>query len=534
MGNNLIFEGVNIIAVSDLYQLKPVMGQFIFEDYNRNYKPLATNLWTEYFKIYNLTQIMRQKDDKHFAQLLNRLRTGNHTKNDIKKLKHTKVSNKYLQNKKTIPHFYPTLYQVNTYNNNIKHNQSNFTIKSTCTDILPGSISKILETNIAAAISKCKINHTGGLSETITLIINQQYDLISNIDVNDGLINGTQCIIKYIQTTKHNNNTIPYIVWVDFQNPDISANNCQKYTYLYSIHNTNRQWTPIIKIKRTFIVKDHWIHRIQFPLRQAAARTIHVSQSSTYPEIYVDLQTTTKPPTAFWENMHYVAFSRVTSISGLYIENINEENISISKKVSDYLNNSPPHNLQTQIQFHDPNTCNILLNNACSFKKYFGTIKNNQIILEQNINIFLESKLCKHDKSIDYQINNSIIIRADEKNIITPHHGIISYMDTSLTINSIQNISTDTIDTLYMNISYKNKNISIFAIYNSPKNTYAHLICYIISRTDTFVCVLPSAVTEGGNKFQQRILAFVLAKAQVTASTGKRGKYNMVAAYWKV
>ena len=73
MGNDLIFGGVNIIAVGDLYQLKPVMGQFIFEDYSRNYEPLATNLWTEYFKIYNLTQIMRQKDDKKFAQLLNRL-----------------------------------------------------------------------------------------------------------------------------------------------------------------------------------------------------------------------------------------------------------------------------------------------------------------------------------------------------------------------------------------------------------------------------------------------------------------------------
>ena len=97
----------------------------------------------------------------------------------------------------------------------------------------------------------------------------------------------------------------------------------------------------LIKIKRALIVKDHWIHRIQFPLRQAAACTIHVSQSSTYTEIYVDLQTTTKPPTAFWEHMHYVAFSRVSSISGLYIENNNEQNISISKKVSDYLNNSP-------------------------------------------------------------------------------------------------------------------------------------------------------------------------------------------------
>ena len=44
--------------------------------------------------------------------------------------------------------------------------------------------------------------------------------------------------------------------------------------------------------------------------------------------------------------------------------------------------------------------------------------------------------------------------------------------------------------------------------------------------TDEFVCVLPSAITEGGNKSHQRILAFVLAKAQVTASTGKRGKCN--------
>ena len=84
-------------------------------------------------------------------------------------------------------------------------------------------------------------------------------------------------------------------------------------------------FTPIIRVKRTFIVKDHWIHRIQFPLCQAAAHTIHVSQSSTYPEIYVDLETISTPPKSFWEHMHYVAFSRVTSLKGLYIENINKK-----------------------------------------------------------------------------------------------------------------------------------------------------------------------------------------------------------------
>ena len=62
---------------------------------------------------------------------------------------------------------------------------------------------------------------------------------------------------------------------------DIGTNFLKKYAYLFSIQ-TNRQWMPIIKIKRTFIVKDHWVHRIQFPLCQAAACSIHVSQSSTY------------------------------------------------------------------------------------------------------------------------------------------------------------------------------------------------------------------------------------------------------------
>ena len=81
--NNLLFGGVNIITVRDLHQLKPVMGQFVFEDYRNDYGPLATNLWKENFKLYELTDIMRQKDDKQFAQLLNRLRVGTHTKNDI-------------------------------------------------------------------------------------------------------------------------------------------------------------------------------------------------------------------------------------------------------------------------------------------------------------------------------------------------------------------------------------------------------------------------------------------------------------------
>ena len=276
------------------------MGQFVFEDYRNDYGPLATNLWKQNFKIYELIDIMRQKDDKQCAQLLNRLHIGTHTKNDIRLLKKTKTTNKHLKNKKCVPHFYPTLEQVRLHNEKITKNNNQFSITSKCTDILPASISQLLETNIHAAISKRKITHTGGLPEEVILIADEQYNLISNIDVEDGLINGAQCLIKYIETTTKNETRYSYIVWTEFENTDIGKNHRKKYSFLYT-NNKNRNWTPIIRIKRTFLVKDHWIHRLQFPLRQAAACSIHVSQSSTYPEIYVDLDSFSTPPKVFWD-----------------------------------------------------------------------------------------------------------------------------------------------------------------------------------------------------------------------------------------
>ena len=103
--------------------------------------------------------------------------------------------------------------------------------------------------------------------------------------------------------------------------------------------------------------------------------------------------------------MHYVAFSRVTSISGLYIENINENNIAVSKKVSDYLKSAlKDDTLQTDIEFSDKYKLNILFNNCRSFKKHFTAIQHNKIILQQDVNIFLESHLCRHDNSTNYNI----------------------------------------------------------------------------------------------------------------------------------
>ena len=77
------FGGVSAIAVGDFFQLKPAIDRWIFVQNEKDYGPLATNLLREFFKTHELIIIMRQKNDKDFAELLNRLREGQHTSGDI-------------------------------------------------------------------------------------------------------------------------------------------------------------------------------------------------------------------------------------------------------------------------------------------------------------------------------------------------------------------------------------------------------------------------------------------------------------------
>ena len=63
------------------------MDSWIFEYLKENYGPLAMNLWKDLFQVYELSEIMRQKEDGEFAELLSRLREGSHTKEDVDMLR---------------------------------------------------------------------------------------------------------------------------------------------------------------------------------------------------------------------------------------------------------------------------------------------------------------------------------------------------------------------------------------------------------------------------------------------------------------
>ena len=79
MGSKEPFGGVSVIAVGDLFQLRPVLDAWIFENSKKGYSPLAANIWQQHFQMFELLEVMRQKEDKYFAETLNRIREGEHT-----------------------------------------------------------------------------------------------------------------------------------------------------------------------------------------------------------------------------------------------------------------------------------------------------------------------------------------------------------------------------------------------------------------------------------------------------------------------
>ena len=80
-----VFGGVSVFVFGDLYQLQPVKARYVFEQPTNKEHALAhtlRDLW-KLFTVVNLEENHRQGEDKIYGDLLNRVRTGDHTEEDI-------------------------------------------------------------------------------------------------------------------------------------------------------------------------------------------------------------------------------------------------------------------------------------------------------------------------------------------------------------------------------------------------------------------------------------------------------------------
>ena len=87
--NNEPFAGITVITVGDFFQLPPVRGEPVYATYRNTWQNFES-LW-KHFKIFELTEVMRQREDSQLIDLLNHVRVADIKPTDIELLVIKKV-----------------------------------------------------------------------------------------------------------------------------------------------------------------------------------------------------------------------------------------------------------------------------------------------------------------------------------------------------------------------------------------------------------------------------------------------------------
>ena len=382
--------------------------------------------------MFELTEIMRQKDDKDFAELLNCLREGKQTQDDITVLKSRVLKSKPGETNypASLTHVFSTNALVNTHNEAVFNLSQSAKAQIDAIDIVIGDISDELKDELKRKIPDDP-SKTMGLYKKLDITVGSKYDLTLNVDVSDGLTNGAECVVQDIDYRVVESQR-PSIIWVTFS--DASIGNKQRREYSFLFKDKMENLTPIFEITRQFKISNRnqfQVLRRQFPLRAAAAKTIHRCQGDTLNEFVVDLPSTSR------DHMHYVALSRARNISGLHILNLNKNKISVSQKVSEEMHRLRSQPLEPCIPslykqtFTD--TFKIVCHNVRSLHLHHEDVASDFNIQEADLIICVETSLCSLDSSFHYQIDGFNLFRNDycpNSNIRTCYGSAIYVKDT--------------------------------------------------------------------------------------------------------
>ncbi|VDI59060.1 Hypothetical predicted protein [Mytilus galloprovincialis] len=458
MGVSKPFGGINIITIGDLFQLRPVMDSWIFKQPSGNSTEiLYKNVWKEKFMFYELTDIMRQKNDKTFAEILNRIREGNQTVEDVNFLKTRVIQSDIPEYPTFATHLLYHNKSVDMYNNKLYNECKNHKVIVKCKDIVIGDISAETKEEIKGKAKDFEM----GLSKMCGIAVGMRTELTVNIDLFDGLVNGAAGVIKDIECVCSQ----PDVIWVIFDNDEIGKNLRKDFM------KKKKNWTPIRKISREFPVgkyKSIKISRKQFPLRLAAAKTLHRSQGDTLTEVVIQL------PTRKECHMHYVAFSRAEKAENMFIlENVYENNITVSQEVKEEMERlRTERNMLlsfTPLYCLDKSKFVICFHNSQSLHLHIEDVRADFNFRETDVNMFVESRLCSEDSDIDYNLPGFKLYRNDFSKKRTSY-GTVAYLKESLKADIVKmNIKSIEI------MKIINPFLQIVCIYSRPKESVGNL-----------------------------------------------------------
>ncbi|GFU07085.1 ATP-dependent DNA helicase [Trichonephila clavipes] len=203
---------------------------------------------------YELNEIMRQKDDKTYAELLNHLALGKLTDKDVELLKTKQTILEKVPKSATL--LYHSNHDVDLANKIRLNSIEGPLVKSQAYDSVSGTAPNGSKQKVLDKVQKFDRTKTGNLESVIKFKVGAKYMLTYNIDTADGLVNGAvgqqkkleYCFIK----GSYNQEVKP--IWLEFSNPNDIAKEKRRQCIHCTIQNKmGLLWAPIERVKKSCV-----------------------------------------------------------------------------------------------------------------------------------------------------------------------------------------------------------------------------------------------------------------------------------------
>jgi ATP-dependent DNA helicase PIF1 len=296
---NKPFGGIQVIFIGDFCQLAPVKGFYCF----------LSKLWIEAdIKVIMLDELVRQNDDLLFQQILQIIRKGKCTDNILKvlnALKDTQFEDEIIPTK---------LYPKNVNVDKINEMEIEKLKKAGNKTI----IYKAIAGGGSGSSSGC--GAFAGINKyDVELVENSQVIITRNIDIVNGLVNGTRGIVKNL--------------FKDFVIIKDTQGNLHNIVYYKDILEGGGSGSGSSGAKKSAkaAVKSHILH---MPLKVSYALSIHKSQGMTIDAMEIDLG-----DNIFTCGQGYTALSRAKSLRSIRVIDVSNQSFKINPFVKAFYNN---------------------------------------------------------------------------------------------------------------------------------------------------------------------------------------------------
>ena len=386
------FGGVSVIAVGDFYQLPPVKQRRDERLYKEN-GSYPIDYWLDFFKVVELDEIMRQREDVAFAAVLNSLRIRT-SEEPISDEALATLQERTREGPDDVLHVYSTNEEANDYNLKMLHGN--------CEELIEVDAKDYEKDKTTGKLTLCDKpfirTRVDGLSSSLVLAVNARVMLTRNVNVEDGLVNGAMGYISnLIFKNKQPENAVE-MVEVIFDSCNVGKTQGKA--------SPKGNVVPIKRVEEEINEKNlKSFIRHQFPLKLSWACTAHKVQGMTAKRVVVNLDRIFSPGQA------YVAISRVTSKDGLFIETNNDG--ALQKKIYADLDVKLALNSIERFNLAGDLTCDladldnfktVILLNVQSLKGHFQEMNCDKRLFKADFVCLTETWLKEHDSIQDIEI----------------------------------------------------------------------------------------------------------------------------------